>query len=131
MIPAILALPVREVAVETIQTIDISRFANIANASWGGANNTSATTPDIGLTLFEIMGVYLDSVGVIAWVIIFGVPFIAMFLGHKDIVPAGAFGIFFGLYIVAFVPSQWSFFGWVFIALAATSVVWSLWRSKA
>jgi hypothetical protein len=103
----------------TVPTIAVERFNNITD-SWGGYNATNSSVPNFGSMILSIVSVYPDAVGQLAWVILFALPFIMMWITNADMVPAGVIGIFFGVYIFAFIGSQ---YGYVAVAFLINRVV--------
>lgn len=116
-------------ASHVIQNISIGRFENVTN-QWGGSNSTFTDAPNWGRILWEIVSVYPDFLGPIGWFIIFSIPFVMMWIGHADMVPASIVGIFFGLYIFAFVGAEFQYIGVVLIGLSIASMVWSMYMRR-
>ncbi|MCK9570326.1 hypothetical protein M0R72_15375 [Candidatus Pacearchaeota archaeon] len=112
-------------ASNTIANITPSRWQAFIN-SWGGYSNQTTMPPDAGTVIWNIAMQYPDLVGPIAYVIIFAMPFMMMWITHADMVPAAIVGIFFGLYIVFYIGDNFFAVGLLFIALALTVIVWSL-----
>jgi hypothetical protein len=116
-------------AIDVITTIDVGRFSNITN-SWGGNNSSFSGPPDWGLMLWNIANVYPDFMGQIAWLILFSMPFVMMWLAHADMTTPAIVGIFFGLYIFMFVGIQYQQVSIAFIVLAISAVIWSIWQKR-
>lgn len=116
-------------ASHVIPNISTVRFDNITGA-WGGWADNQTGAPDWGLMLWNIASVYPDAVGPIAWVILFSAPFIMMWLAHADMVPAAILGIFFGLYVFAFIPDNYSYVAIAMIMLAATVILLQVWQKR-
>jgi len=112
-------------ASNVIQNITPSRWENLIN-TFGGYSNQTTQPPDAGTVIWNIAMQYPDLVGPIAYVVIFAMPFIMMWITHADMVPAAIVGIFFGLYISFYVGNQFFYTGLLFIGLALTVIVWSL-----
>lgn len=108
-----------------IANISPSRWQAIIN-TWGGYGNTTTQPPDAGTVIWNIAMQYPDLVGPVAYVIIFAMPFIMMWIVHADMVPAAIVGIFFGLYISFYVSGNFFNVGLLFIGLSLTTIVWSL-----
>jgi len=113
-------------ATNVIANISSARFENFT-AAWGGNDPNFTSIPDWEAGLWSIAVVYPDTVGQIAWFILFSIPFLMMWINHSDMLPAAIVGIFMGLYIIGFVGTQYFGIGIALIALAVTSVVWSVW----
>lgn len=131
MILELLALTTRAMANEShvIQNITTVRFENITGA-WGGFSDNQTGAPDWGLMLWNIVSVFPDQVGIMAWLILFSTPFIMMWLAHADMVPAATIGIFFGLYMFAFMPDIVKFIGIGLFALCLTLVLMQIWQKR-
>lgn len=124
-----LAHRVNTTAADVIQNISAIRFSNLTD-QWGGYNNTTTDGPNWGQSLWHIVSVYPDVVGPIAWVILFSIPFLMMWITHADIVPTALVGIFFGVYIFAYIGNEYYFVGLAFIAVAIASILWSLYQKR-
>lgn len=120
---------VNTTAADVIENISVVRYENITNALGLNSTNVSAE-PNIGSALWHTGGVYSDALGIVAWVILFSIPFIGMWVAQKDMVPAGIVGIFIGLYVFAYIGNEYLFFGMAMIAIAITSIVWSLYQKR-
>lgn len=131
MIIQTVALTARAMANAThvIQNITTVRFENITG-SWGGFSENQTGAPDWGMMLWNIVSVYPDAVGPIAWLVLFATPFIMMWLAHADMVPAAILGIFFGIYVFAFIPDVGSYVAIAFICLAATVILLQVWQKR-
>jgi uncharacterized membrane protein YfcA len=53
-----------------------------------------------------------------------------MWLAHADMVPAAILGIFFGLYVFAFIPDNYSYVAIAMIMLAATVILLQVWQKR-
>ena len=116
-------------AANKIANISTLRFENISNA-WGGWSSNQTGSPDWGRIIWEVVSVYPDSVGMIAWVVLFSIPFLMMYLAHADVVPAAVVGIFFGLYAFAFFEPSWVFGSLAIIAIMMTLILLQVWQKR-
>lgn len=125
-------LPQRLMANSTdvIANISSNRIANFFNYSFGGMEYNHTQMPNFGLALFEVVSVYPDYLGMVAWFVLFAIPFIMMWLTHSDVVPAAVLGLFLGIYIVGFIGPQYMVIGVAVMAVAVTSIIWSLWLRR-
>ena len=114
---------------DVISNISAYRFDNITDAFGGFANNT-VSGPNWGQTLFGIVNVYPDFMGQVAWFIIFLIPFAMMWVGHADVVPASIVGIFFGLYVFAYIGDDLAWVGILMMMVGLGTVIWSLWQRR-
>jgi hypothetical protein len=116
-------------ATNVIQNITPTRWQNIIN-SWGGYGNQTTIPPDMGTLILNLAMQYPDIVGPTAYVVIFAMPFIMMWITHADVVPTAIVGIFFGLYVSFYIGDNFYAVGLLFIAIALTTIVWSLWQRR-
>lgn len=112
-------------AANTIQNITPSRWQNIID-TWGGYGSNQTATPDMGTLIFNIAMQYPDLVGPMAYIVIFAMPFVMMWITQSDMVPASVVGIFFGMYITFYIGSNFMYVGILFMAIGCTTIVWSL-----
>jgi hypothetical protein len=112
-------------ASNAIQNVSPSRWNDLIN-TWGGYSPNQTGNPDIGTAMWSIFMQYPDICGPVAYVILFSVPFVMLWVVHADLVPVSIVGIFFGFYVSFFVGGAFFMVGLLFIALALTTVIWSL-----
>jgi hypothetical protein len=110
-----------------IPNISVGRWTNITN-SWGGYATNQTLPPDWGLMLWNVINVYPDAIGPIAWLVLFSMPFIMMWVAHADMYPAAIIGVFFGIYVFARIPDQYSYVGVAILCVAATGIIIETWR---
>jgi hypothetical protein len=120
------ALPVRPIATATITPINTARLNNITNA-WGG-NIPRVTGPDFGQLLIQAMSVYPDAMGQIAWVIIFAIPFVMMWIVQADMTMPAIVGMLFSLYIFLKISPSYGLFALGCFAICTASLLWSLYK---
>lgn len=116
-------------AADVIQNISVGRFDNLTQ-QWGASTDNFVGAPDWGRMIWEIVNVYPDFVGPIGWFILFLLPFAMMWIAHADMVPVGILGIFFGLYVFAYVGGQYEYVAQMFMVIALATIVWSLWQKR-
>lgn len=127
----ILMLPYRAMANASYNISNISSDRASSFINTFGANNANFTSvPDWGTALWQIVNVYPDFVGPIAWFVLFAIPFMMMWMGHADLVPAGALGFFMGIYITGFVGGAYFGIGILLCMVSFASIVWSLWLRR-
>jgi len=111
-----------------ITNISTDRFQNFTE-QWGGTSNTTVGPPDWGMIVTSVVQVYPDFMGTVAWLVLFMIPFMMMWIAFSDLLPVGIVGIFFGLYIFAFnigaIPQAVAI---IMIALSCTAVLHGLWQ---
>ena len=73
---------------------------------------------------------YTDRMGLIFWLMLFGLPFVAMFIrGTKVIVPA-LLALCIGGLIWQFLPPEWTYIAYLLIIVAITGIIYSIMRSR-
>jgi hypothetical protein len=115
---------------DVIANLSSQRFANLT-AEWGGFSNTTNTSPNWGRVMWEVVSVYPDAVGPIAWFVLFLIPFIMMWITHADLLPAALVGIFFGLYVFVYIGDQYYWLGLLMIGVAIAAVLLSVYQKRA
>ena len=110
-----------------ITNISTVRFDNFTE-QWGGYSNTTTDAPNWGAMVWATVSVYPDFMGQMAWLILFIIPFLMMWVAFNDLFPVAIIGIFFGAYIFNFVGYEWQGLGILFIGLSITGVLWGLWQ---
>jgi hypothetical protein len=116
-------------AADQIANISVGRFDNIT-AQWGGYSNTTTGAPDWGRILWETVSVYPDFMGIVAWFILFSIPFIMMWLAHADMTPAAILGLFFGLYIFIFIPEIWQNQAIFMMVIGICGILYSMYQKR-
>jgi hypothetical protein len=114
----------RPLAFETFATFNMTRY-NQAILAWGG-NGTTEQPVNWGLLLFNLIGVYPDAIGQIAYVIIFAIPFVMMYIAQADITLPAIIGLMFSLYVFTTLPEQYIIFAIGCFAISLTALIWSL-----
>lgn len=114
-------------ASQVIANISVLRFQNITDMI-GGYSNSTTDAPNWGAMVWATVSVYPDFLGQMAWMILFMIPFLMMWVAFSDLIPVAIIGIFFGLYVFAYVGSQYQWIGILFIGLSIAGVMWGLWQ---
>jgi len=122
-----LAARVTANASNVIGNISALRFENFTE-QWGGYSNTTTGPPNWGMIVQSVVQVYPDFLGQVAWLGLFMIPFMMMWVAFSDIIPVAIVGIFFGLYVFAYVGSQYQALAVLFIGLSVAGVLWGLWQ---
>lgn len=117
---------------ETIATVSTSAYNSIITSIGGNTSPANATDAKINWTMFlsATINPYTVQMGYLAYVIIFAIPFILMWLMHGDMVPAAIAGILIGGFGLAFLPAEYSLLAGVFVALAVVAVIYSLLKER-
>jgi hypothetical protein len=114
---------------DLISNISLLRYTNFTAAAGLEANDT-VTSPNWGMMIYHIVNVYPDYLGQVAWVVLFSIPFVMLWLAHADMTAPAVIGVFIGIYVFAFVGSQYMYLGIVFIAISLATLVWSAWQKR-
>lgn len=117
-------------AADVLPTINVDRWDNVTNALGINQSNTTTIDPNYGTALWNMMGAYVDAIGPLAWVILFAIPFIMMWITHSDMVPAGILGIILGIYVAGFIGGAYLWLGVVFMVISGVTVLWSLYQKR-
>lgn len=122
----------RPTANTTITPISTQAYNDILTSMGGNTSPVNETDAKINWTQFLLATLepYTIQYGYIAYIIIFALPFIMMWLMHVDVTPAAVAGIILGAFMLAFLPSEYSMLAGVFIALAVVAVVYSLLKER-
>ena len=116
-------------AINHIDNITSLRYENLT-AQWGGSLNETNVSPNWGRMIFETVNVYPDYLGQIAWLILFGMPFIMMWIAHADMTAAAVVGFIIGVYVVGFLGSQYMGLGIAMMCIAVAAEIWSLLQKR-
>ena len=119
-------LPNRTWASATITTIPTYRLQNITD-TWGG-NTTREAGPNFGMLIFNAVSVYPDAMGQIAYVVLFAIPFLMMWIVQADMTMPAIIGMFFSLYIFVKIPEQYILFVVGSFIICFAALLWSLYR---
>lgn len=117
---------------ETIASVNTTGYNLILTSIGGNTSPANATDAKINWTQFISATIlpFTAQMGYLAYVIIFAIPFILMWLMHSDMVPAAIAGIIVGGFGLAFLPAEYSLLAGVFVALAFVAVVYSLLKER-
>lgn len=113
-------------ATGTITPIPTFRLMNITNTF--GGNQTTVEGPNFGMLIWNSVSVYSDSVGMIAYVIFFAIPFIMMWIVQSDMTLPAIIGMMFSLYVFARLPEQYILFAVGCFVICVAALLWSLYK---
>jgi uncharacterized membrane protein len=88
------------------------------------------SSPNWGQMIFQTINVYPDFLGQIGWMVLFGMPFIMMWIAHADMTAAAIVGFILGVYVVGFLGTQYMGLGIAFMAIAVAAEAWSLLQKR-
>lgn len=114
---------------DVISNISVLRYTNLTE-QWGGAANDTISAPNWGQMVFHIINIYPDMMGQIAWVILFSIPFVMMWLTHDSILSASTTGIFLGIFVYFFIGSQFQFYAIGLSCLSLAVLIWSIMQKR-
>lgn len=119
---------IREVANTTIAPVPIPRFISIINETFGGNVSVNVTRPNWTAAIINTVMVYPDAMGVIAYVIMWLIPFGMMFISQGNARMAAIVGcITLGL-AGMFIGPQYYLIATILIVLTLGGVVIGLFR---
>ena len=116
----------RDWAVDTITPIPTLRLNNITE-QFGGSNVTN-NGPNFGGLILSAISVYPDAIGQIAYVILFAIPFVMMWIVNADMTLPAIVGMFFSLYIFAKIGAGYIIFSVAAFAICVTALIWSFYK---
>jgi hypothetical protein len=76
-------------------------------------------------------GAYTAPLGPLAYVIIFAIPFLMMWITQRDMTLPGIVGALLGLFIIIRLPAEFHLVATTFIAISIVAVVYSLVKERA
>ena len=110
---------------------DMTKAINDANTIitdlWGGYNTTTES-PNWGMLIYNAGMVYQDAIGQIAWVVLFSLPFLMMWIVQADMTLPSLVGMLFSLYVFLKLPAQYIMLSVGMFAISIAALVWSLYR---
>jgi hypothetical protein len=111
----------------TIAPVPTTRFAQLIQ-NIGNASSTPVQDPNFGMMLWNLISVYPDALGQIAWVILFAIPFIMMFIAGSDMRLPAILGILASIYIFLKLPQSYIVFGVGCFMICLAALMYSLYR---
>ena len=119
-------LPFRPNTTTTLTPVPTSRLQIITDL-WGGYNTTTES-PNWGMLIYNAGMVYQDAIGQIAWVILFALPFLMMWIVQADMTLPSLVGMLFSLYVFLKLPTQYIMLSVGMFAISIAALIWSLYR---
>lgn len=122
----------RPTANATITPVSTQAYHDMLDAFGGNVTPENETAARVNWTAFIVadIGVYSAVMGVMAYVIIFAIPFILMWLMQGDMVPPAVAGILVGGFLLVYLPTEYSLFAGLMVAVAALAVVYALLKER-
>ena len=121
---SVAAAPLRPNATETLVAPSMNRYYSFINTF--GGNSTTDAPVNWGMMVYNLVGIYPDAIGQIAYVILFAIPFIMMWIVQADMTLPAIIGMLFSFYVFLKLPEQYILFGVGCFAISITSLLWSL-----
>jgi hypothetical protein len=119
-------LPNRSWATGTITTIPTQRIDVVLG--YLGNETVRTEGPNFGMIIWNLLAVYADSIGMIAYVIMFAIPFIMMWIVNSDMTLPSIVGMIFSIYCFARMPQQYILFSTGCFVICIAALMWSLYR---
>lgn len=120
----------REMAVSTIATIPQSRYTNVTTLLFNGsANQTSpATVPNWSSAIVNLVSIYPDFLGPIAYLLIFLIPFGMMWMAHGNMKLLGILGFITGVFVFAFLPANFTAAAILCMGVSLAGAIWGVFK---
>lgn len=116
----------RPIAYQTFATYNMTRYEAFIGTF--GGNTTTEQPVNFGMMIYNLIGVYPDAIGQIAYVIIFAIPFVMMYIVQADLTLPALIGIAWSMYVFLKVPEQYMVFGIGCFAISTSALLWSLYK---
>lgn len=99
-----------------------------------GGNTSPESEAESLINWTEFLGATLSPytllIGNLAMVIIFSIPFILMWLMQSNMTPAAVAGLIIGVFLLAFLPAEYSLLAGILVVFALVAVVYSLFKER-
>jgi uncharacterized membrane protein len=119
---------IREVANTTIAPVLIPRFPTIINNTFGGNVSVNVTRPNWTSAIINTVLVYPDAMGLVAYVILWLIPFAMMFISQGNARMAAVVGCLTIALAGFFIGGTYYIIGSALILLTLVGVVVGLFR---
>jgi hypothetical protein len=122
----------RVMATATFTPVSTQAYQNIYQSLGGNTSPANETAAMINWTavIEGSLSPYTLQLGYLAFVIIFAIPFVLMWIMQQDMVPAGVAGIIIGGFMLAWLPVEYSLLAGIFVVLALLTIVYSLLKDR-
>lgn len=122
MIPLIGLIFDKQMAVETVPTINTGRFSNITNLSFNGTSVGNTSAPDWTGILYESFYTYTD-VFPYFFLLVFAIPFIMLYASTGSLKMPGIVGMIISLLAFAFLPASITYFAVICMVISFVSLI--------
>jgi len=122
----------RYMAAATFTPVSTQAYYDIWTAMGGNSSPETEAESMINWTAFlgATLEPYTLLIGQLAFVIIFAIPFVLMWLMQMDMTPAAVAGIIIGGFMLGFLPEEYSLLAGILVVLAALAIVYSLMKER-
>ncbi len=117
----------RQMAVDTVATIPTERYSNATGYFFNGTNE-STTPPNWSAGIKDLIYVYPDFLGPIAYLLLFLIPFGMIWMSHGDVRLLTILGFISGIFVFALLPSTWTAAAVIIMGISAAAFVWRMTR---
>lgn len=115
----------RQMAAVPIPTIPESRFGNVTSMFFNGTNQTSQP-PNWTPGITQLISIYPDFMGPIAFLLIFLIPFGMIWMAHGNMKMLGILGMLVGVFVFAYLPSNFVAAAVICIVVSLAGTIWGL-----
>lgn len=121
----------RPIAHATIAPISTDMYVRVLGIFGDHTTITNESAAIDWSAIFSIVGdAYTGTMGKMALIVIFAIPFLMMWITQRDMTLPGLVGLLLGLYILVMLPADMVRVAIVFIAMSITAVVYSLLKER-
>lgn len=92
--------------------------------------NETASERDFGGLVSELFSIYSDVLGPIALLIVFAMPFAALWIMQKDMLIPGGIGLMFSSFILVKLPADFQAVAVLMMALSVTGVLYAMYTRR-
>lgn len=92
--------------------------------------NETASERDFGGLVSELFSIYSDVLGPIALLIVFAMPFAALWIMQKDMLIPGGIGLMFSSFILVKLPADFQAVAVLMMALSVTGVIYAMYTRR-
>jgi hypothetical protein len=117
----------REMAIAAIPTIPNSRFGNVTTMFFNGSN-PSSSPPNWTPGITNLISIYPDFLGPIAYLLIFLIPFGMIWMAHGNMKLLGVLGFIVGIFVLKFLPANFAAAALICMVVSVAGVIWGLFK---
>lgn len=124
MVKGTYAAPLRQLASVPLTPIPNLQYSNVTTMF--GGNQTTVSPVNWGMGIFNLISIYPSAIGQIAYVILFAIPFMMMWIANANMTLPALVGMLFSLYVFLKIPADYAFFAVGAFAISMTALIYSL-----